>query len=678
MGAWWSGSVTTFLHTPPDQLCAALAHKVVQNRFQGEPQQARAWGAQIDLLRNILQTLPNAQDWQVLFEFPIPRLGGRIDTVLVSPGAIYVLEFKIGSSSFDAAALSQTEGYALDLLDFHAASRKHPLVPVLVATDAPSRAQTTPLLLPLGVTEVQCVNAAGLKTLLTTLAAQTAHTDHPLVPAQWEHAPYDPVPSIVEAARQIYATHSVADIHTARADATNLTQTSACIASILDTARTARRKVIVFVSGIPGAGKTLCGLKAAFADGSDATGATFLTGNPTLVSVLREALTRDTFSRGQKRLLVEQRMESTIQSLTKFRDHYVGRPEECPPEQIMVIDEAQRCWTQAQAVRKSTSRHVKLTDSEPAHLLDIMGRHEGFAAILCLIGHGQEINDGEGGLACWGEALLSRPVWSVEAAPDVIGPGDLTHLPSALAAGRQRFLHLGVAIRSLREEKAPRWVNAVLNGDVETARSLAGQTDLPFRLTRSLDDLRAGLRHRSRLTYRCGLVASSKAKRLRAEGLGCEVPHMDDKAVSQWFLNRWVPDRDIRASDALETYATEFAIQGLELDFVGLCWDGDLIRASSDDCWQPRRFSGTKWANVKSEETALWRLNTYRVLLTRARYETLIWVPQGSADDPTRDPETLDRIADFLMACGVPLLGTVADTAPPFTVQNDLADLLSG
>ncbi|WP_237468762.1 nuclease-related domain-containing protein [Gluconobacter sphaericus] len=162
MGAWWSGSVTTFLHTPPDQLCAALAHKVVQNRFQGEPQQARAWEAQIDLLHEILSTLPNTQDWQVLFEFPIPRLGGRIDTVLVSPGAIYVLEFKIGSSSFDAAALSQTEGYALDLLDFHAASRKHPLVPVLVATDAPSRAQTTPLLLPLGVTEVQCVNAAGL------------------------------------------------------------------------------------------------------------------------------------------------------------------------------------------------------------------------------------------------------------------------------------------------------------------------------------------------------------------------------------------------------------------------------------------------------------------------------------------------------------------------------------
>ncbi|MEW9272917.1 DUF2075 domain-containing protein [Gluconobacter oxydans] len=675
MGAWWSGSVTTFLHTPPNQLCGALSHKVVQNRFQGEPQQARAWQAQIDLLREILPTIPNAQNWQVLFEFPIPRLGGRIDTVLVSPGAIYVLEFKIGSSSFDASALSQTEGYALDLLDFHAASRNHPLIPVLVATDALPRAQTTPLLLPLGVTEVQRVNATGLKTLLTTLALQTAHTENPLIPAQWEHAPYDPVPSIVEAARQIYATHSVADIHTARADATNLTQTSACIASILQKARTERCKVIVFVSGIPGAGKTLCGLKAAFADGDDGTGATFLTGNPTLVSVLREALTRDTVSRGQKRPLVEQRMESTIQSLTKFRDHYVGRPAECPPEQVMVIDEAQRCWTQAQAVRKSQQRHVKLTESEPAHLLDIMGRHDGFAAILCLIGHGQEINDGEGGLACWGEALLSRPAWRVEAAPDVIGTGDLTHLPTTLEAGRQRFLHLGVAIRSLREETAPRWVNAVLNGDVETAQRLAGQTDLPFRLTRSLDDLRAGLRHRSRLTYRCGLVASSKAKRLRAEGLGCEVPHMDDKAVSQWFLNRWVPDKDIRASDALETCATEFAIQGLELDFVGLCWDGDLIRAPSGDRWQPRRFSGTKWANVSTAEATLWRLNTYRVLLTRARYETLIWVPQGSADDPTRDPETLDRIADFLMRCGVRPLEPAAP-ARPFTLQNDLADLL--
>lgn len=150
---------------------------------------------------------------------------------------------------------------------------------------------------------------------------------------------------------------------------------------------------------------------------------------------------------------------------------------------------------------------------------------------------------------------------------------------------------------------------------------------------------------------------------------------MDEKAVSQWFLNRWVPDRDIRASDALETCATEFAIQGLELDLVGLCWDGDLIRVPSGNRWQPRRFSGTKWINVSTAEATLWRLNTYRVLLTRARYETLIWVPQGSADDPTRDPETLNRIADFLMTCGVLLLEPAAP-AQAFTLQNDPADLL--
>ncbi|WP_234930857.1 DNA/RNA helicase domain-containing protein [Gluconobacter japonicus] len=295
-----------------------------------------------------------------------------------------------------------------------------------------------------------------------------------------------------------------------------------------------------------------------------------------------------------------------------------------------------------------------MTQSEPAHLLDIMHRHDGFAAIICLIGQGQEIHDGEGGMACWGDALASRPEWQIHVSPDVISsiPG-LTTLPPSLPVQKDTSLHLTVPVRSLRDTATPKWVNAALEGNTSLARSISKNASLPFRLTRSLPALRKALRERSRLTYRCGLIASSQAKRLRAEGLGAELAHMDSNAVAQWFLNRWIPDKDVRASDALETVATQFAIQGLELDFVGLCWDGDLIRTGYPQRWQSRRFSGTTWQTVKSAEKALCSLNTYRVLLTRARYETIIWVPEGNPDDPTRCPDALNEIADFLLACGI-------------------------
>ncbi|MBS1030072.1 DUF2075 domain-containing protein [Gluconobacter cerinus] len=659
MGAWWSGPVATFLNTDLDRIGERLAHEAGRRRFSSEPQQLRAWATQLDLLRTTLTALPQTAGWQILFEFPIPRLGGRIDTVLISPDATFVLEFKVGASQFDAAALAQTEGYALDLQDFHAGSRHHPIIPILIATEAAQPAQTSPLLLGSGVTSVLKCNSANLIALLSDLARRTLHSVAPMRPEDWEQAPYNPVPSIVEAARLIYSTHSVADIHTARADATNLTLTSDRITELLETARGQHRKTVIFVSGIPGAGKTLCGLKAAFGTTEPDNSATFLTGNPTLVHVLREALTRDAVAQGQKRAAVEQRMESTIQSLTKFRDYYVGRPVECPPERIMVIDEAQRSWNADQAIRKSAQRPVRLTQSEPAHLLDIMHRHAGFAAIICLIGQGQEIHDGEGGLACWGDALASRPEWQIHASPDVVSSTSaLTTLPPSLPVQKEPSLHLTVPVRSLRDTATPQWVNAVLEGNVSLARNIAENASLPFRLTRSLPELRKALRERARLTYRCGLIASSQAKRLRAEGLGAELAHMDSNAVAQWFLNRWVPDKDVRASDALETVATQFAIQGLELDFVGLCWDGDLIRTGYPQRWQPRRFSGTTWQTVKSSEKALWSLNTYRVLLTRARYETIIWVPEGNPDDPTRCPETLNGIADFLLACGIePLKG---------------------
>ncbi len=298
-------------------------------------------------------------------------------------------------------------------------------------------------------------------------------------------------------------------------------------------------------------------------------------------------------------------------------------------------------------MRKSRDRDVALTDSEPALLLDIMARHAGGAIIICLVGGGQEIHDGEGGILEWAEALRERQAWRVLAA-EMPGHADTRRtLPATLPAERDPRLHLAVARRTLRAPALPEWVDLVLDGQAARACRLAQAETIPVFLCRDLDAMRAALRARARGLRRAGLVASSGAKRLRAEGLGVELPHMDAGAVARWFLDRWP---DVRASDALETVATEFSCQGLELDYAGLCWGGDLVRTAG--AWRPRRFAGTAWQRVAGAEAAANRLNTYRVLLTRARYETILWVPRGDAADATRDPRELDAVADFLRASG--------------------------
>ncbi len=653
MEAFWSGSASALLATADDAILGTLAQTQIRHYRTSEAQQVRAWEETLAILRRVLDLLPEAGDWWVLLEYPMLRLGRRADVILLGERLVFVLEFKAGAATFDRAALEQAEDYALDLQDFHAGCRACAIVPIVVATGAPALPATMPMMLGLGVTTVMCANAASLAGLLRDLEASVPCGSGAIDRAAWLRAPYRPVPGIVEAACMLYSRHGVADIAAARADATNLTRTTGCILDAIAAARGDDRRVILFVTGIPGAGKTLCGLNAAFG-AEDAARATFLTGNPTLVHVLREALARDAIERGANRRAARQQMEGAIQALPKFRDHYVASFE-TPAERIVVIDEAQRCWDREHAVQKTRDKAYPLTDSEPALLLGIMERHEGFAAMICLVGGGQEIHDGEGGLAEWGRALREAGAWTVLAAPDLLAAGDarqrLGALPDlqALAA-----LHLDVPVRQIRNSCAASWVGAVLEGDRDGATKIAEtQGPVPFLLTRDAAAMRAWLRMKQRGSRRCGLLASSGGKRLRAEGLGCELPHMDAGAVARWFLDRWP---DIRASDALEVVATEFSCQGLELDLAGVCWDGDLIRQPGRIAWRVRDFRGSKWTLPKSDEAIANQVNSYRVLLTRARYETVIFVPGGDQDDMTRAPFIYDGIADFLAACGARML----------------------
>ncbi len=586
-------------------------------------------------LARALAAVEEGRGWAVACGVRLLRVGGAIDAVVVTDRAVLAITARDGASP--AAA----EDAALDLAEFHAGSRGAPVVPVLLRADGAAPRPQFPLPLN-GAAPVVEANGASLPGLLRQISRFPPLGRNP---AAWITQPYAPVPSLMDAACLLYRSHNDEALRLAAAGPVALGRARDAVRDVVATAQAAGDKAVVFVTGAPGAGKTLCGLDVAFTPGA---GAAFLTGNPTLVHVLREALARDAARRGTDIRAARRRIAGVIQSLPHFRDNHVAGG--LAPERIVVIDEAQRCWTRAHAVACTRNRAVALSDSEPGHLLDIAARRPGWAVLVCLVGGGQEIYDGEGGLAGWGEALARRPNWRVVAPPQAaVDPRQ--RLPADLTAECRPALHLRVPIRAVRAPDAAAWVDAVLDDDPAAAAALA-RAGLPFRLTRSLDDMRAALRQRGGRT--AALVASSTARRLRAEGLGSVLPHQDDEAVARWFLDRWP---DIRSSDALEVVGTEFAVQGLEFDRAGLCWDADLVRGPAG--WEARRFRASAWTRA-APAARLNRLNAYRVLLTRARHGTIIWVPRGNRRDPTRDPARYDAVAAYLAACGVPALD--ADT----------------
>ncbi|MGC9270972.1 DUF2075 domain-containing protein [Acidiphilium sp.] len=638
--AWWSGSAAALCAADPVTIVNHLARRLVETHMVNHETQIRAWRDQVTMLSVAMRDCP---DWFVLLEYPLLRLGRRIDAVVLSDRAIFVLEFKTEASGFTNADREQIEDYALDLFDFHAASRSHPIVPILVAGRALPTAGALPLFWH-AIAPVIDVGATGLGALAQTIARQMPAPSVVIDPQVWEHAPYRPVPNIVEAATMLYRKHGVADIAAARADVTNLTRTTEAIRTAIAAAARAGRHVIVFVTGIPGAGKTLCGLNAVF---TAAHGAAFLTGNLPLVHVLRAALARDAKDQGRTIRDAAHKLDSAIQPLLGFLRDSQNRASP-PHEHVIVFDEAQRAWDADFGRRK-----FDLPDSEAALFLDIMHRHADWAVVVALVGYGQEINTGEAGLASWGDALAARPAWRIFGPAGIIGGAEPARCLAANVPEQMTInaaLHLDVSVRQIRSDAAADWIDAVLRHDAARAVAIAQRAGgVPFQVTRSLDAMRVALRRLARGHRRAGLVCSADAKRLRAEGLSADFPHMDQDAVANWFLNSWP---DVRASDALELPATQYACQGLELDYVGLCWGGDLVGSPDGAGWRARKFRGTKWQEIRRVDAVRWQINTYRVLLSRARYETIIFVPEGDGGDMTREPALFDRIADFLIDAG--------------------------
>jgi hypothetical protein len=483
---------------------------------------------------------------------------------------------------------------------------------------------------------------------------------------KWESGRYLPTPTIIEAARALYAGHSVESISRHGAGAQNLAITSKAVDKIIEGAREAGKKAICFVTGVPGAGKTLVGLDVAnrHLDKNSETYSVFLSGNGPLVSVLREALARDTVANAASKGApirkgdARQRVSAFIQNVHHFRDDCLADAG-APPEHVVLFDEAQRAWTlekTADFMAKKKGR-PGFEQSEPEFLISCVDRHSDWAVVVCLVGGGQEINTGEAGISEWLDAVLKRfQDWEVHLSPNLIESEYRTDesLKKVLAlpnTRRDANLHLATSMRSFRAESLSQFVREVLDVEEEAAKRTFSELTAryPIRLTRSLDAAKQWLRDQARGSERFGIVVSSQAQRLK--------PHAIDVRVKtdpvKWFLDG---KNDVRSSFYLEDVATEFQVQGLELDWACVVWDGDLRFAG--DGWSHHEFKGTRWNRVKKDERQRYLKNAYRVLLTRARQGMILVVPHGAAADPTRSAEFYDPTYRYLKALGIPELET--------------------
>jgi schlafen family protein len=658
MPAYYADSVENFQLATVEILELTLTRAYESDRYKDLiTTQITSWRNQIQALKQALAdpclAVFGPETWGIAIEFVVPRKMGRIDTVLLVGDALVVLEFK--TDNFDSSAADQVEDYCLDLINFHEPSHDRVAYPAVVAntgTDPQTgRAQTFRELQP-----TMFVDTKRLASWLALIAAEHV-AQAQLSISNWNAGDYRPVPTIVEAAIGMFAEMQVEDIAKAGCDPINLTATIGTIRALVSEAAGKNKKTVCFVTGVPGAGKTLAGLQVVHDRGiREATGSdcVFLTGNLPLVKVLQAALSRDSSRRSKQGLRFASRdPRTTINTVLGYKKEYT-RNKGAPHEKVVVFDEAQRAWDAEKTAEYLTDNSVEyLGYSEPALLLSILDRQP-WATLIALVGGGQEINRGEAGLPEWGRALADKfRHWSIAVSEQA--------LSGAYGAGAKLFedriadeldvqihpnLHLDNPTRQFRGRTIANWTEALLRGNAEECqRILRENPEYPICLTRDLDAAKSWLRSVAAGTERYGCIASSEARRLRAEGL--ELPPARAEGVDHWFLEA---KGDVRSSFQLEVAANEFQVQGLELDWTCVCWGGDFLRSRNN--WELKRLRGTVWQKVGQSSARTYLVNSYRVLLTRARQGMVLFVPNGDDADLTRPKGPLDETWRFLSDCG--------------------------
>ncbi len=643
--------------------------------------QRNAWEEEINLLSSILQN----EKGQIIFEYNIPRLGKRIDVVLLISGIVYALEFKVNSTEYLRQDIEQVWDYALDLKNFHEASHNLTIVPILIATNAQNSSQVQQFSShnDLVFEPILC-NSSELNNVLQKI--KTHHAVN-IDLSVWKNSRYKPTPTIIQAASSLYLNHSVHDITRTEASGKSLQQTTDFISQIIQYSRNNHEKSICFVTGVPGAGKTLVGLNVAVQQFNQGDLAVYLSGNQPLVDVLTEALARDKKRQENEKnpekhyTLAEARrnVKSFIQIVHHYRNISLSKIKtpirdgllEIDPakikkhqedgysevEHVAIFDEAQRAWTRQQLAnwlrRKQGIKDFPM--SEPEFLIWSLDLREDWAVIICLVGGGQEINTGEAGISEWLRAInnnfsnwnvfISDKLQDKEYATDEIDK----LLENNSHVWKKSDLHLAVSMRSFRAEQLSEFVHALLDSNVDEAQKICEslKNRYPIVLTRSLDKAKAWLKQQKRGSERYGMLASSQAQRLRP--LSIDVRCKPDTV--HWFLD---DIDDIRSSMFLEDAASEFDVQGLELDWTCIVWDGDLRR--ENNTWGNYSFIGNKWQNIRTEERKSYQINAYRVLLTRARQGMVICVPEGNPADGTRNPVYYDETFDYLKSIGLEVI----------------------
>ena len=665
-----------------------------------------AWKSEIVLLKNVLVPWSN-ENAQIIFEYNIPRLGKRIDAVLLLRGLIFCLEFKVGQKAALQADVEQVMDYALDLKNFHLFSHDKKIIPILIPTQhQSSTTEFKPSVYDDGIYNPLITGEEGLQELIEKVLVHAGVSAQSANAENWLISPYSPTPTIIEAARTLYENHSVEDITRHEADKVSTDQTIDYILNVIENSKNKREKSICFVTGVPGAGKTLVGLdiavKQTYKDGvkDKENGAVYLSGNGPLVAVLKEALARDNWrkckEKGEKKKLSDSQREvgEFIQVIHNYRDNMLAKiknpvengiveidptkavqPDEetgfAEVEHVSIFDEAQRSWTQekiASYLKKGGTYGNKLKVpnfpmSEAEFLIWSLDQRKDWAAIICLVGGGQEIHTGEAGIAEWIEALNKKfKHWKVFISDKLTEPeyaeGQVTEkLKGNPNVSFSDKLHLAVSLRSFRAETLSNFIHSLLsfNANATDLYQEIKKKNYPILLTRDMDKARQWLRKRARGNEHTGVLVTRVAARFKPLAVNV-LPQGDDNTV-HWFLE---DKTDIRSSNYLEDAATEIQVQGLELDYACVLWDADM--RCKNRTWTYHKFNGKdKWNLENNDENRKYMLNAYRVLLTRARQGLVICVPEGNSkktpegfpEDPTRLPEFYDGIYKYLKSLGL-------------------------
>jgi len=655
--AYYKNNIENFVKDSENNILGSLS---LHHNHALEDLQKNAWLSQIKILKNTFQD--NYQYGEIFFEFLIPRMGKRVDNIIIVKNIVFVIEFKVGSTNYDNYAKEQVLDYAVDLKNFHKASHNIVLVPILCATEA-NGYQNIIKVIKDKLYNVLLTNKTNLKNIIEQCLLQIDNSSNIDI-NNWYNSIYQPTPTIIQAAQALYKGHNVKEISRSDAGAINLTKTSNTISEIIEYSKSNHIKSICFVTGIPGAGKTLAGLNIAVErmKADEQEHAVFLSGNGPLVEVLREALTRDEVNNarinGKKITKKEAAIKANtfIQNIHHFRDDALITDKE-PTEKVVVFDEAQRAWNKEQSSKfmKQKKGYNNFEMSEPNFLISVMDRHSDWSVIICLIGGGQEINNGEAGLEEWIYSLQNNfKDWNIFYSPYIISDKNylenddlIEWLKSNQKTQGNNNLHLSVSVRSFRSEELSEFIHAILDIDINKAKNLYTnyiKSNYPIKITRNFQKAKEWLKEQRLGNERTGVIASSGAYRLRP--FGVNIKSKIDPAI--WFLN---DKDDIRSSFFHEEIATEYDIQGLELDYTCVCWDGDFYFDNNQ--WIFKKFSGTKWQNINQEIKKRYLLNTYRVLLTRARQGMIIFIPEGSKEDTTRLSKYYDGTFEYLKNIGI-------------------------